>query len=133
MKIIKASLRNALRRKWKFALVVFLFAVGLVVLTNVYDVVGAVERRVEFVEAVRNGDAVTREQVEATERDTGLMLFFAMLTYAFTLGTTVFAFVMPTGGHGRQRAQEHRDHAVGAAPDAADLLLSGGPQEGLCA
>ena len=97
MKIIKASLRNALRRKWKFALVVFLFAVGLVVLTNVYDVVGAVERRVEFVEAVRNGDAVTREQVEATERDTGLMLFFAMLTYAFTLGTTVFAFVMPGG------------------------------------
>ena len=97
MNIIKASLRNAVRRKWKFALVVFLFAVGLVVLTNVYDVVGAVERRVEFVEAVRNGDAVTREQVEATERDTGLMLCFAMLTYAFTLGTTVFAFVMPGG------------------------------------
>ena len=61
------------------------------------DVVGAVERRVEFVEAVTNGEAVTREQVEATEWDTGLMLFFAMLTYAFTLGTTVFAFVMPGG------------------------------------
>ena len=44
MSILKASVRNAVRRKWKLGLAVFLCGLGLVVLTNVYDVGGAVER-----------------------------------------------------------------------------------------
>lgn len=97
MNIIRVSIQNAIRRKWKFALVVFLFGVGLVVVTNLYDVVGAVETRLEFVEASRNGETPSRERVEAVQGNAGLLFLFLALQLFFTLGTTVFAFLMPGG------------------------------------
>lgn len=98
MNILKASLRNAVRRKWKFALVVFLFGAGLAVLTNTYDVAGTVEGMAAAGEEMRSGDAPpSEEQMEAMARDGVLLFFFGMLTLFFGFGTILFGFVMPGG------------------------------------
>lgn len=97
MSIVKASVRNAVRRKWKFALAVFLFGAGLVVLTNAYDVAGAVERMETAGEAMGRGDIPSEEDAEAMARG-GLLLFFVgMLAVFFGFGTVLFGFVMPGG------------------------------------
>jgi hypothetical protein len=95
--IVKASLLNAVRRKWKFALVVLLFGVGLVVLTNAYDVAGAMERVIEVNEAFQGGGEPTEEQMEQMARGTALTFLFATLALFFGFGTLFFGFVMPGG------------------------------------
>ncbi len=98
MNILKASLRNAVRRKWKFALVVFLFGAGLAALTNVYDVVGTVEGMAAASEEMRSGEAPpSEEQMEAMARSGILLFLFGMLSLFFGFGTILFGFVMPGG------------------------------------
>lgn len=98
MSILKASLRNAVRRKWKFALVVFLFGAGLAVLTNVYDVAGIVEDMATVGEEMRSGDAPpSEEQMEAMAGGGALLFLFGMLSLFFAFGTILFGFVMPGG------------------------------------
>ncbi len=101
MNIVKASIRNAVRRKWKFALVVFLFGVGLVVLTNVYDVAGASARVQEASEAFLAGEAMSDEEASELSREmgasSGMLLLFSTLSMFFVFGTVLFGFVMPGG------------------------------------
>ena len=98
MSIVKASLRNAVRRKWKFALVVFLFGVGLAVLTNALDVAGTVEVVAAVGEEMRSGDAPpSEERMEAMARSGVMLFFFGMLSLFFGFGTLLFGFVMPGG------------------------------------
>ena len=98
MNIIKASIRNAVRRKWKFALVVFLCGVGLVVLTNVYQVGDAFERVGEINESIASGaEPPSDEEVREVARNAGLLFLFSALAFLFTFGTTLLAFVMPGG------------------------------------
>lgn len=98
MRIIKASLQNAVRRKWKFALVVFLCGVGLVVLTNVYAVGNAMERVGELNESMASGgEPPSDEAVREVARSAGLLFLFSALAFLFTFGTTLLAFVMPGG------------------------------------
>ena len=97
MNIVKASLLNAVRRKWKFALVVLLFGVGLVVLTNVYDVAGAMERVIEVNEALQGGGEPTEEQMGEMARGAALTALFGTLSLFFGFGTLFFGFVMPGG------------------------------------
>ena len=98
MNIIKASIQNAVRRKWKFALVVFLCGVGLVVLTNVYDVAGAQDRIDAVNEEMRSGDGPpSDEQFGAMASSAGMLALFSMLSFFFMFGTIMFAFMMPGG------------------------------------
>ena len=109
MNIVKASMRNAVRRKWKFALVVLLFGVGLAVLTNVYDVAGTVERMAAVTEGIRSGDEPpSNEQVEVMAGSSGLILLFSTLALFFAFGTLFFSFVMPGG----MVADERRSTAI---------------------
>lgn len=94
MNIIKASIRNAVRRKWKFALVVFLFGVGLAVLTNVYDVVGAAER----MDAAFGGEEPpSDEQLGEVARSGAMIFLFGTLGLFFAFGSILFAFLLPGG------------------------------------
>ena len=98
MNIVKASLRHAVRRNWKFALVVFLFGLGLAVLTNAYDVAGTIERMGAIGEEMENeGGAPSDEQAEAVARGAGMLVLFALLSAAFGFGTILFGFLMPGG------------------------------------
>ena len=98
MSILKASFRNAVRRKWKFALVVFLFGAGLAVLTNAYDVPGTLERMEAMAEAMEGeGAAPSGEQAESLARSAAMLLLFGLLNIAFGFGVIVFAFLMPGG------------------------------------
>ena len=105
MSILKASIRNAVRRKWKFALVVFLFGVGLVVLTNVYDVVGATER----MDAAFGGEEPpSDEQLGEVARSGALIFLFGTLGLFFAFGSILLAFLMPGG----MVANERRSTAI---------------------
>lgn len=98
MSIVKASFRNAVRRRWKFALVVFVFGLGLAVLTNAYDVAGTLERMQSIGAEMENeGAAPSDEQVEAMAGSAALLLVFSLLSLAFGLGTVLLAFLMPGG------------------------------------
>ncbi len=88
-------MRNAVRRKWKFALVVFLCGVGLAVLTNMYDVAGTVERMDEAFASAEGPPS--EEQMGEVARSGVLLALFSMLTLFFAVGTIIFAFVMPGG------------------------------------
>ena len=109
MNIVKASIRNAVRRKWKFALAVFLFGAGLVVLTNVYDVAGTAERMEGVRAEVMGGDGPpSSEQMEAMADGSALLFVFGMLALFFGFGALIFGFVMPGG----MVADERRSAAV---------------------
>ena len=98
MSILKASMGNAVRRKWKFALVVFLFGVGLAVLTNVYDVAGVVDRMAAMGEEVGSGATPpSEEEVGTIVRSGGLLFLFGTLALFFAFGSLLFAFLMPGG------------------------------------
>ena len=109
MNILKASLRNAVRRKWKFALVVFLCGVGLAVLTNMYDVAGTVERMEAVQQELGNGGVPpSDEQFDTMAGSAGLIALFGMLNLFFMFGTVMFGFVMPGG----MVANERRSTAI---------------------
>lgn len=98
MNIVRASFRNAVRRNWKFALVVFLFGLGLAVLTNAYDVAGTLERLGVVAEEMESGGAEpTDEQSELLARSSAMLALFALLSAAFGFGTILFGFLMPGG------------------------------------
>jgi len=98
MRIVKASFRNAVRRRWKFALAVFVFGVGLAVLTNAYDVAGTAEGMASIAADMENeGGEPTAEQREAMAGGAAVLLVFSLLTVAFGLGTVLLAFLMPGG------------------------------------
>ncbi len=105
MNIIKASIRNAVRRKWKFALAVFLFGVALAVLTNLYDVVGAAER----MGAAFEGEAPpSDEDFGEVARSGAMIALFGMLGVFFAFGSILFAFLLPGG----MVANERRSTAI---------------------
>ncbi len=94
MNILKASIGNAVRRKWKFALAVFVFGVALVVLTNMYDVAGAVER----MDAAFGGEGPpSDDQLGEVASSGAMLLLFSVLGLFFGFGTLFFGFVMPGG------------------------------------
>ncbi len=98
MSILKASMGNAVRRKWKFALVVFVFGVALAVLTNVYDVAGVADRMAAMGEEVGSGATPpSEEQVGTIVRSGGLLFLFGTLALFFVFGSLLFAFLMPGG------------------------------------
>lgn len=98
MSIIKASFRNAVRRKWKFALVVFVFGLGLAVLTNAYEVTETIERMQSIGAEMENeAGAPSEEQVEAMAGGAAVLVVFSLLSLAFGLGTVLLAFLMPGG------------------------------------
>lgn len=109
MSIVKASFRNAVRRRWKFGLVVFVFGLGLAVLTNAYEVAATFERLESIGEEMENeGAAPSDEQVEAMARSAALLLVFSLLTVVFSLGSVLLAFLMPGG----LVAHERRSSAI---------------------
>lgn len=98
MNIVKASIRNAVRRKWKFALVVFVFGVGLAALTNVNDVAGVADRMAAMGEEVGSGATPPSEEEMGTMmRSGGLLFLFGTLALFFAFGSMLFAFLMPGG------------------------------------
>ena len=98
MKIVKATLQNAARNRWKFALVVFLFGVGLAALTNAYDMSEGLERlRAVDGEMESEGTAPSGEQVETMMGSAAMLVLFSLLNIAFGFGAIIFAFVMPGG------------------------------------
>ena len=109
MSIVKASFRNAVRRRWKFGLVVFVFGLGLAVLTNAYEVAATFERLESIGEEMENeGAAPSDEQVEVMARSAALLLVFSLLTVVFSLGSVLLAFLMPGG----LVAHERRSSAI---------------------
>ena len=105
MNIIKASLSNAVRRKWKFALVVLLFGAGLAVLTNVYDVAGVRDRVAAVGEEMESGGTPpSEEQMGEMARSAGMFFLFATLTLFFGFGTLLLAFLMPGGMVANERS-----------------------------
>ena len=98
MSIAKASLRNAVRRKWKFALVVFLFGAAVAVLTHAYDMAETFERIQAVSQQIESeGAEPSGEQVEAMARGAAAFALFSLLNLAFGFGTILFAFLMPGG------------------------------------
>ena len=98
MTIVRAAFRHAVRRNWKFALVVFLFGLGLAALTTAYDVAGTIERmRVVAEEMESAGAAPTEEQAALLARSSAVLGLFALLSAAFGFGTILFGFLMPGG------------------------------------
>ena len=98
MDIVKASLRNAVRRKWKFALVVLLLGAGVVVLSHAYDMAGTFERMQAVGEQIeREGTEPSPEEVQAMARGAGMFALFSLLNLAFGFCTILFAFLMPGG------------------------------------
>ncbi|MDE2974956.1 MAG: hypothetical protein OXU64_09605 [Gemmatimonadota bacterium] len=98
MNIVKASLQNAVRRMWKFALALFLCGAGLAVLTNVYDAAATVERMGAAGEVTESGDAPpTEEGMEAMARAALMLFFVGVLNLFFGFGTVLFAFLAPGG------------------------------------
>ena len=108
MNILKASLRNALHRRWKFALVVFLFGAGVLVLSHAYPVAETLERMQAVGEAMEGGTEPTSEQIETMTRGAVTVLLFSLLNLAFGFGTILFAFLMPGG----MVANERRSGAI---------------------
>ena len=109
MNIVRASFRHAVRRNWKFALVVFLFGLGLAVLTSAYDVAGTLERlRVVAEEMESAGAEPSGEQSELLARSSAMLALFALLSAAFGFGTILFGFLMPGG----MVANERRSGAI---------------------
>lgn len=104
MNIVKAAFRNAVRRMWKFALVVFLFGAGLPILTHAYDVAETVERLQATGEEIQSeGSEPSEEQVEVMRRSSGTLVLFGLLTSAFDFGILLFAFLMPGGMVAQER------------------------------
>lgn len=96
--IVTASLRNAVRRKWKFALVVFLLGAAVVVLSHAYDLAGTFERIQAVSEQIESeGTEPSQEQVRAMARGAGMFALFSLVNLAFGFGTILFAFLMPGG------------------------------------
>ncbi|MYC88641.1 MAG: hypothetical protein F4X22_10440 [Gemmatimonadales bacterium] len=108
MNIIKTSMLNALRRRWKLALVVFLFGVGLVIFTHAYDMTALEDVRISGTPVGADGGEPTPEEVEAMARRAGMFVLFALLAAAFAFGTILFAFLMPGG----MVANEQRSGAI---------------------
>ncbi|MYA32484.1 MAG: hypothetical protein F4037_15495 [Gemmatimonadales bacterium] len=108
MNIIKASVLNALRRRWKLALVVFLFGVGLVIFTHAYDMTALENVRISGTPVGADGGEPTPEEVEAMARRAGMFVLFALLMSAFAFGTMLLAFLMPGG----MVANERRSGAI---------------------
>ena len=98
MNSVKASFRNAVRRKWKFALVVFVFGVAVLVLTHVFDVAETMERMQAVAEEMDGEDAApSGEQLETMLRSSAMLALLGLLGLAFRFGTLLFAFLMPGG------------------------------------
>lgn len=97
MNIVRASLRNAVRRRWKFVLVVFLFGAGVVVLSLAYPVAETLERMQAVGEAMEGGTEPSSEQIEVMARGAVTVLLFSLLNLAFGFGTILVAFLMPGG------------------------------------
>lgn len=98
MEIVKASFRNTVRRRWKFALVVFLFGAGVVVLTHAYDLAGTLEGMQAVGASMEAGGAEpSSEQIETMTRGAATVILFGLLNLAFGFGTILFAFLMPGG------------------------------------
>ena len=109
MNIVKASLRNAVLRRYKFALVVFLFGAGVIVLSHAFPVAETLERMQAVGEAMEGGGTEpTSEQIEAMTRGAATVLLFSLLNLAFNFGAILFAFLM-TGG---MVANERRSGAI---------------------
>jgi len=98
MTIVKESIGNGVRRKWKFALVVFVFGVGLAALTNLYDIVDVADRMAAMSEEAGSGAAPpSEEEMGNVMRSGGLLFLFGTLGLFFAFGSILFAFVMPGG------------------------------------
>lgn len=98
MNIVKASFRNAVRRNWKLALVVFMLGAGLAVLTHAYDVAETIERLQAAAEEMQSeGTEPSGEQLEGMMRNSLMILLFGLWNLAFRFGTVLFAFLMPGG------------------------------------
>jgi len=99
---------NALRRRWKFALVVFLFGVGLVIFTHAYDMTALERVVISGTPPDWEGGDPSPEQVEAMARRAWMFGLFVLLAGAFAFGTMLFAFLMPGG----MVANERRSGAI---------------------
>ena len=108
LNIIRTSIRNAVRRRWKFALVVFLFGVGLVIFTHAYDMTALENVRIWGTPVGADGGEPSPEEVEAMARRAWMFGLFALLSLAFGFGTMLFAFLMPGG----MVANERRSGAI---------------------
>ena len=108
MNIIKASMLNALRRRWKFALVVFLFGAGLVIFTHAYDMAALDYVVISGTPPDWEGGEPSPEQVEAMAGRALMFVLFVLLMSAFAFGTMLFAFLMPGG----MVANEQRSGAI---------------------
>ena len=98
MDIVRASCRNAVRRKWKFALVVFLLGAGVVVLSHAYELAGTFERIQAVGAAIESeGTEPSPEDVEAMAVGAGMFALFSLVNLAFGFCTILFAFLMPGG------------------------------------
>lgn len=98
MSIVKATLRQLLRTRWKFCLVVALFGVALVVLTHASDVAGTLERLAGTAEAVRGDPSEAQaEQLESAFDSFAMLALYGALGALFFLGAVLVGFLMPGG------------------------------------
>lgn len=102
MSIVKPTLAEALRRRWKLALPVFILGVLAALVTNTTDVSGVLDEMEAVVEEVSeaaedNPEEVPTEQLGQMARGAGTLLGLTMLAVLFSVGVIVLGSFMPHG------------------------------------
>ena len=102
MSIVKQTFQEALRRRWKLSLCVFLLGALLAVLTNTVDISETLEEMEGAAETVSETaeedlDEVPTEELGQLARGAGLLAFVGGLAMLFSLGVVVVGSFMPQG------------------------------------
>lgn len=102
MSIVKQTSRDALRRRWKLALCVFLLGVLLTLVTNSTDVSDALNEMEAAAEAVTEAAEADAEEVPTEElgqmmRGAGQLFVLGTLMMFFSLGVVILGSFVPQG------------------------------------
>lgn len=102
MSIMKPTLGEALRRRWKLALPVFILGVLAALVSNSTDVTGVLDEMEAAVEEVSeaaedNPEEVPTEQLGQMARGAGVLFVLTMLAMLFSVGVIVLGSFMPHG------------------------------------
>lgn len=102
MSIVKQTFREALRRRWKLSLCVFLLGALLAVLTNTVDISETLDEMEGAAETVSETaeedlDEIPTEELGQLARGAGLLAVVGGLAMLFSLGVVVVGSFMPAG------------------------------------
>ncbi len=97
MSIVKTALQEAIQRRWKLALGVFLAGALLAVCVYAFDLTAVLEEVQGAAEQVSEADPedIPTEQLGQMARGAGLVFIVGILAFLFTLGVVILGFSMP--------------------------------------